>query len=152
MSTKALFVIFCGCLLFGSCMTSRYTTHWIVNNYSDTDISFNLSVVQSGSGHNRTRTHTVKPGLREIGSDAFSKGTYSVVAATNEVSKTSKLHIGSDTWVIINFTKEDSINIYRRFGYVDTSSLKKVNGKFTGVDIYNETRKPPMLYTAKAHK
>lgn len=151
MSTRVFFVAFCGCLLLGSCMTARYTTHWIVNNYSDTDVSFNLSVGH-GSGHSRTKTHTVKPGLREIGSDAFSKGTYSLVAATNEVSKTSKLHVGSDTWVIISFTKEDSVNIYRRFGYVDTSLLKKVNGKFTGVDIYNETRKPPMLYTATAHK
>ncbi len=35
-------------------------------------------------------------------------------------------------------------SIQRKYGYVDTSLMKKVNGKYTGPDMYNENRKPPV--------
>jgi len=35
-------------------------------------------------------------------------------------------------------------SIQRKYSYEDTSLMKKVNGKYTGLNMYNENRKPPV--------
>jgi hypothetical protein len=152
MNTRLLCIALFVCFLLASCFSSRVTTHWVVNNHSDKDVSLNLNVSKSGSGRLKTKMHTIKPGLHELAPETFSKGTYSVLATTTDVSRSSRLHLDSETWVIVSFTNEDSAKIQRMYGYVDTTILKKINGKYTGLDIYNETHKPPMLYTVANHK
>jgi hypothetical protein len=152
MNTRVLCIALFVCLSLASCFSSRVTTHWIVNNYSDKDVSLNLNVSKSSSTRFKTKVHTIKPGLQELAPEMFSKGTYSIIAATTDVSKSSSLRLDSDTWVIINFTNADSARIERTYGYVDTNTLKKTNGKYTGLDIYTETRKPPVLYTVANFK
>ncbi len=72
---------------------------------------------------------------------------YAISAETSNgvVSSTKKVSFDSDRWIIINFMHDDSLNIQRKYGYVDTSVLKKINGKYTGLDMYAESRRPPTL-------
>lgn len=149
MNFRMLFVLFLVGLAFTSCMTSRYTTHWVVNADSDKEVSLQMNVGRPGSGNNRTRTFKVRPGLQELGAESFSKGVYSLAAGSGDVSKASRLYVISDVWVIINYIERDSAQVQHKYGFIDTGMLQKKDGKYTGVSISTEMRKPAMLYSLK---
>jgi hypothetical protein len=46
---------------------------------------------------------------------------------------------------MVTYIHEDSLTIQKKFGIVDTGMLKKVEGKYTGIDMYIENRRPPNL-------
>jgi hypothetical protein len=149
MRTRVLnpFVLSC-LLLFAACSASRPTAHVIINNDSDRDIPLNLSIYkQDKSSAHKTFSNNIKPGLQELAPEKLSRGSYSISAETNNglVTSTKKISFDSDRWIIINFMHADSVCIQRKYGYVDTSMLKKINGKYTGLDMYAESRRPPTL-------
>lgn len=149
MNFRVLFVLSFAGLGFTSCMTSRYTTHWIVNNDSDKEVSLQMSVGRPESGNSRARTYKVKPGLQELGAESFSKGMYSLAAVSGDVSKAVRMYVTSDVWVIINYIERDSAQLQHKYGFIDTEILQKKDGKYTGISISTEMRKPPMLYSMK---
>lgn len=137
-----------GLLLFAACSASRPTAHVIINNDSDRDIPLNLSISnRDKSGTQKTFSSNIKPGLQELSPEKLSRGLYNISAETNSglVSSTKKISFDSDRWIIINFMHADSLCIQRKYGYVDTFLLKKINGKYTGLDMYAESRRPPTL-------
>lgn len=149
MRTRVLtpFVLFC-LLLFAACSASRPTAHVIINNDSDRDIPLNLSISNHDkSGTRKTYRNNIKPGLQELSPEKLPKGMYAISAETNDglVSSTKNISFDSDRWIIINFMHADSMCIQRKYGYVDTVLLKKINGKYTGLDMYAESRRPPTL-------
>jgi hypothetical protein len=149
MRTRVLtsFALLC-ILLFAACSASHPTAHVIINNDSDRDLPLNLSISNNEkNGTQKTFTSNIKPGLQELSPEKFPKGMYAVCAQTSNgtVSSTKTVSFDSDRWIIINFMQADSLNIQRKYGYVDTSLLKKVNGKYTGLDMYAENRRPPTL-------
>lgn len=146
---RKLLVLFLVGLAFTSCLTPRYTTHWIVNNDSDKEVSLKMNIGRQESRNSRTRTFKIRPGLQEVGAESFSKGVYSLVAASGEVSKASRLYVTSDVWVIINYTEMDSAQLLHKYGIIDMEMLQKKDGKYTGVSISTEMRKPPVLYSLK---
>ncbi|MES2374612.1 MAG: hypothetical protein V4557_18695 [Bacteroidota bacterium] len=149
MPTRVLtpFALLC-LFLFAACSASRPTAHVIINNDSDGDIPLNLSISSNDkSGTQKTFRSNIKPGLQELSSEKLTKGMYAISAETNNglVTSTKKVSFDSDRWIIINFMHNDSLNIQRKYGYVDTTMLKKINGKYTGLDMYAESRRPPTL-------
>jgi hypothetical protein len=149
MRTRVLTPFALSCLLlFAACSASHPTAHVIINNDSDRDIPLNLSI--SNNDKNSTQkifSNNIKPGLQELAPEKLSKGMYAICAQTSngQISSTKQVSFDSDRWIIINFMHADSLNIQRKYGYVDTFLLKKINGKYTGLDMYAESRRPPTL-------
>lgn len=149
MRTRVLFpvTLFCA-VVFSACGLSRPMAHLIINNESGMDIPLNVSITSNIKGEpGETINNTIKPGLQELDTRKFPKGAYSITAATNNslISVKKSLSLDTDKWIMITYTHNDSMNIQKKYGYVDTSLLKKVNGKYTGLDMYIENRKPPTL-------
>ena len=149
MRTRVLTPLSLSCLLLlAACSASRPTAHVIINNDSDRDIPLNLSISNDDkSGSQKSFSSNIKPGLQELSPGKLSRGMYAISAETSDgvVTSTKKVSFDSDRWIIINFMHADSLCIQRKYGYVDTSLLKKINGKYTGLDMYAESRRPPTL-------
>lgn len=157
MSTRLLCIALIAGFCLCSCLAERPTTHWIVNNDTNADLPLHLSVYQPGSARSTTQSQIVHPGIQELKPQSFARGTYVVTASTTDgtVSNTKKMHFESGNWVIVSFTRGDSLTIQRRYGYIDTSFLKSLNGKFSGFDMYTESRMPPVIYSVakkESHK
>jgi hypothetical protein len=149
MRTRVLTPLALLCLfLFAACSASRSTAHVIINNDSDRDIPLNLSISNGDkSSTPKIFSNNIKPGLQELAPEKLPRGMYAICAETSngQVTSTKRVSFDSDRWIIINFMHADSLNIQRKYGYVDTSLLKKINGKYTGLDMYAENRRPPTL-------
>jgi len=148
MRTRVLFpaTLFCVCII--ACTSSRTTAHLIVFNESGRDIPLNVSITNTNNrAPVRTINNIIKPGIQELDAISFSKGAYSLRAEANNgfVSVNKNLSFDTERWIIINYIHDDSLNIQKKYGYVDTAMLKKINGKYTGLDMYSETRKPLFL-------
>lgn len=140
----ALFSVF----VLAACGSSRPMAHLFAYNNSDSGTPIDVSITRHTKGTaNQTIHATLKPGLQELDSRNFSKGTYDVAAEANNglVSVKKNMVLDSDRWVIITYTYHDSANIQKSYGYVDTAVLKKINGKYAGLDMYIENRKLPTL-------
>ena len=93
------------------------------------------------------RQYQAKRGLQEIPVREFRKGIYALQINTHngQQSKSLPLRLDSDRWVMVTYIHEDSLTIQKKFGIVDTGMLKKVAGKYSGIDMYIENRRPPNL-------
>lgn len=149
MSNRFFSVALICAFFLGGCINSRVTTHWIVNNNSNSDVALQLAVHSAGSKNvHRTSRHIIKPGLQQIYSKTFAHGTYLVEVGDGVSGTYSKqVRFDNENWVMINYINNDSAQIRAQYGMVDTVNLKKINGRFTGIDIINESHKPPFLYT-----
>lgn len=140
----ALFAVF----VLTACSSSRPMAHLIAYNNSDSGTPIDVSITCHTKGTAYQTIHTtLKPGLQELNSRYFSKGAYNVAAEANNglVSVKKNMVLDSDRWVIITYTYHDSASIQKSYGYVDTTVLKKINGKYAGLDMYIENRKLPTL-------
>lgn len=149
MLTHAFIVaaLFCAAVSL-SCSPSRPMAHLIINNESGTAIPISLSIARVNETAGAiTISNIIKPGLQELPAGRFAKGAYLVTASANNglISINKTLSFDADRWIIINYTHDDSLSIQKKYSYVDTSLLKKVNGKYTGLDMYIENRRPPSL-------
>lgn len=142
-----LFIVCCACLL-GGCGSSRPMAHLIINNESQEAIPLQVTLTKQGNpspGH--IITQTVQPGIQEFPAGKFYKGLYYIVAEAKKgiVSQTIPLSLDSDRWIIVNYMSGDSLSIQHKYGFVDTSILKKADGRYTGIDLYSENRILPTL-------
>jgi hypothetical protein len=141
-------VVLSASVLFVACASSRPTAHLIVNNDSNTDIPMNLVISEKGKKPNsKTITQTIKPGLQELNAEKFVKGAYTISCETNngQVCVKQNLSLDTDRWIIINYVHNDSLNIHKKYGYVDITALKKIDSKYAGIDMYSSSRKPASL-------
>lgn len=135
-------------LLFVACAGPRTTAHVIVNNDSNTEIPMNLVISETGKKpSSKTISQTIKPGLQQLNAEKFAKGFYTISAETNngQVCIKQNLSLDTDRWIIINYVQNDSMNIYKKYGYVDVAALKKIDSKYAGIDMYSSSRKPASL-------
>lgn len=131
-----------------SCTASRPAAYVIINNESSETIPIDLLISNRQEGKLRERiSHSVRPGLQHIPVKKFPKGSYSVEVNANDgmISKKYPLALDTDRWIMITYMNDDSTGIQKKYGYVDTADLKKVNGKYTGINLYVENRRPPNL-------
>lgn len=134
------------CLL--SCTASRPAAYVIINNESSETIPIDLLIYNQHEGKQKERiSHSVRPGLQHIPVKKFPKGSYSVEVKANAgvISKKYPLALDTDRWIMITYMNDDSTGIQKKYGYVDTTDLKKINGKYTGINLYVENRRPPNL-------
>lgn len=133
--------------LLQSC-ASRSQAHMILYNDSDRETPIRLSITKNEKrSPNKIITHTLKPGLQEVEIGKFTKGAYSVTAETQngEIFLTKPLSLDTERWIILNYTNGDSLAIQKKYGYVDTLAMKKIDGRYIGIDMYSENRRPPSL-------
>lgn len=134
--------------LLQSCINSRTVAHMIFYNNSDKEAPIRLSITKNNKNNpHKVLLHTIQPGLQELEVGSFAKGAYSVTAETanGNLVVTKPVSLDTERWIILNYTSADSLSIQKKYGYVDTTVLKKVDGRFTGIDIYSENRRPPSL-------
>lgn len=131
-----------------ACSSSRSAAHAIIFNESNQETPIRLSITHTHQSKPHTIIqHTLKPGLQEVEVGRFAKGQYLITAETvnGKVSFTKSVSLDTERWIIINYISTDSLSIHKKYGYVDTTVLKKIEGRYTGVDIYSENRRPPSL-------
>lgn len=145
---SSLLILCLSLWLLQSCVSSRAVAHMIFYNNSDKEAPIRLSITKNNKNNpNKVILHTIQPGLQELKVGSFAKGAYSVTAeaANGNLVVTKPVSLDTERWIILNYTSADSLSIQKKYGYVDTSVLKKVDGRFTGIDIYSENRRPPSL-------
>lgn len=131
-----------------SCKAYRPVTYVVFNNESKEEIDFSIVMNDREKNKNLSpRQYQAKPGLQEIPVTKFKRGVYALQINTHngQQSKSLPLRLDSDRWVMVTYIHEDSLTIQKKFGIVDTGMLKKVDGKYTGIDMYIENRRPPNL-------
>ncbi len=132
------------------CRTTRPAAHIIINNENAYQQPVNLTV----SMHNNNDaskellvSKTVQPGLQIIPGKKYRKGTYELNIGTDDGNLNIKhpITLDTDRWIIINYLLGDSSSIVKTYGYLDTTSFKKVNGRYANLDVYIDNRRPPNL-------
>lgn len=136
--------------LFIGCVSSRPSAHIIINNENPYQQSVYLTVQMSGkTDHSKEvlANATVQPGLQFIPGKKYKKGTYELNIDAHDGTLTVKhpLTLDTDRWIIINYLLGDSSSIVKTYGYLDTTSFKKVNGRYANLDVYIDNRRPPNL-------
>lgn len=136
------------CIFLFACRSYRPVTYVVFNNESKEKIDF--SIVANDRSHNKVLTsikHQAKPGLQEIPVTQFKRGEYALQINTHngQQSKVLPIRLDSDRWLMVTYINEDSLTIQKKYGFVDTGILKKIGGKYTGIDMYIENRRPPNL-------
>jgi len=144
---SSTFVMVCSWLL-SACGGFRPAANLVINNESNTAVPLQIRIAKKGSNQaSHSLTSNIAPGIQQIAAGRFAKGQYEVTASLTNgtVSLTRPVSLDTDRWIIINYISSDSISIQRKYGFVDTSFVKKENERFTGIDIYSENRILPTL-------
>lgn len=145
------FTVFACFLTVAGCRASRPVAYIIINNDNAAKTPVNISVSLHGPntpiGKQILSQAAVQPGLQFIPGKKYKKGTYSLYVSTPDgnLNIHHPLTLDSDRWIIINYTLGDSSNIVRTYGYLDTTSFKKINERYANLDLYIENRRPPNL-------
>lgn len=142
-------VLACASVLLG-CGASKPTAHIIINNENAYNTPVNVTVSLAGKGEQPKEMlpqTAVKPGLQFIPGKKYKKGTYYLKVGANDGSFNINhpITLDTDRWIIINYMLGDSANIVKTYGYLDTTSFKKVNGRYANLDVYIDNRRPPNL-------
>lgn len=137
-----------------ACSSTRPAAHLLLYNNSETPTPVSVNISKPDHTTVKSLTSNLAPGLQELNLGRFSKGNYLITATTNngQVSVKKNLSLDDDRWVIINYSQQDSLKIQKVYGYVDTAVLKKINGKYAGIDLYTESRRPPGLAVSETRK
>lgn len=135
-------------ILISACGGIRPTALLIINNESDAPVALTVSITHKNQvSPDHLLTQTIQPGIQQIPAGKFRKGIYRITAAAaggNPV-QTRSLSLDTDRWIIINYINSDSLGIQRKYGYVDTTLMKKIGDRYTSIDIFNENRLLPTL-------
>ncbi len=135
-------------ITLAACTVSKQSAHVIVNNESGENIPMHLIISDQENGKTKEDIHySLKPGLQKIPVRKFPKGSYAIQVNTHNgtICKKYPLALDTDRWVMVTYMQDDSLRLHKKYGYVDTSELKKVNGKYAGLNLYVENRRPPNL-------
>jgi hypothetical protein len=144
------FVALVAAFSIGACSSSRPTAHIIINNENSYNTPINLSVSLSDKNEvvkEIVSGVSVQPGLQFIPGKKYKKGTYHLMVGTNngDIHIKHPITLDTDRWIIINYLLGDSSSIVKTYGYLDTTSFKKVNGRYANLDVYIDNRRPPNL-------
>ncbi len=141
----SLFTVF----TLAGCHVSRPTAYVIINNESvdRTPVNMSIALHDRKTGKDILQQTTIQPGLQFIPGKKYKKGTYNITVGANDGALNIKhpITLDTDRWIIINYTLGDSANIMKTYGYLDTASHKKINGRYANLDMYVEYRRPPNL-------
>ncbi len=143
----------CSCAIFYTFLTSacgiyKPTARLVINNDGVNAVPLQVSITKLGENNpSHILKETLQPGIHEIPAGRFQKGLYFVTAetGTGSVKQTKPVSLDTDRWIIINYLDNDSATIQRRYGYIDTSYLKKNGERFSGIDLFTENRMLPTL-------
>lgn len=143
-----LFALICAVLLPAFIAAPRHAAHFIIYNDSNKETALNVSIRDPEKGNAvKTYSQIIKPGVQEFEAGKFAEGAYQVSVET--VNGTVSLHktisLDTERWIIINYTCNDSLSIVKKYGFVDTNLLKKMDGNYTGFDMFSDTRRPANL-------
>lgn len=131
-----------------ACTIAKQSAHVIVNNESSEQISMQLVISDQENGKTKEEiNYSLKPGLQHVPVRKFPKGSYAILVNANNgtVCKKYPLALDTDRWIMVTYMQDDSLRLQKKYGYIDTSELKKINGKYAGLNLYVENRKPPNL-------
>lgn len=144
-----VFFVLTSAVLLQAFITSGPTVaHFILYNDSNKEIPLYISISNPGKANSvKTYHQIIKPGMQEFEAGKFEKNTYlvSIESDNGKVSLSKTVTLDADRWIIINYTSRDSVSIVKKYGFLDTNSLKKIDGMYTGLDMFSETRRPPNL-------
>jgi hypothetical protein len=137
-----------------SCGTTHPAAHLLLYNNSENTTPVSVNISKPDLTTVKSLTSSLAPGLQELDLGRFAKGNYLITATTDngQISVRKNLSLDDDRWVIINYSRQDSLKIQKVYGYVDTAVLKKINGKYAGIDLYTESRRPPTLSSVEPKK
>lgn len=145
---KLLLCVFSLVFVFAACTISKQSAHVIVNNESKENVPMKLVISDHENGKTRKEIdYLLKPGLQEVQIYKFPKGAYdiSLNLKNGVIHKNYPLALDTDRWIMVTYMQDDSLRLQKKYGYIDTSSLKKINGQFAGLNLYVENRRPPNL-------
>ncbi len=131
-----------------ACTIAKQSAHVIVNNESSEQISMQLVISDQENGKTKEEiNYSLKPGLQHVPVRKFPKGSYAIQVNANNgtVCKKYPLALDTDRWIMVTYMQDDSLRLQKKYGYIDTSELKKINGKYAGLNLYVENRRPPNL-------
>ena len=131
-----------------ACRIAKQSAHVIVNNESSEEIPLQMVISNQEDGKTKEEIkYALKPGIQQIPVLKLAKGSYTIDIKANNgaISKTYPLALDTDRWIMVTYMHDDSLRLHKKFGYIDTSELKKINGKYTGLNLYVENRRPPNL-------
>ncbi|MFZ6022887.1 MAG: hypothetical protein ACOYVG_00355 [Bacteroidota bacterium] len=131
-----------------ACTIAKQSAHVIVNNESNEQISMQLVISDQVNGKTKEEiNYSLRPGLQHVPVRKFPKGSYAIHVNANNgtVCKKYPLALDTDRWIMITYMQDDSLRLQKKYGYIDTSELKKINGKYAGLNLYVENRRPPNL-------
>ncbi len=135
-------------ILLASCSASKPNAHLIINNESANAIPIELLIRDKEDGKiRRNIKQAVKPGLQQVALGKLAKGSYELEVKANEgvIQQHYPLALDTDRWILLTYMHGDSIQLQKRYGYVDACKMKKLDGKYAGIDLYVENRRPPNL-------
>lgn len=131
-----------------ACSIAKQSAYVIVNNESREQVSMQMVISDHKNGKTKQAlNYSLKPGLHHVPARKFRKGAYDIhiKAKDGRVCKTSPLALDTDRWVMVTYMQDDSLQLQKKYGYIDTSELKKIDGKYAGLSLYVENRRPPNL-------
>ena len=147
-SRKQMMYVLIVSISLAACNVAKQSAHVIVNNESGDEVPMHLIISNQENGKTKQEVYySLKPGLQQMPVQKLPKGSYAIEVNTNSgtVFKKHSLALDTDRWIMVTYMQEDSLRLQKRYGYVDTSELKKINGKYTGLNLYVENRRPPNL-------
>jgi len=119
--------------------------HFLIQNESNKEVRLNITFSPTDQSEQKlTFSASIPPGLREMEAGKIKNGTYQILANTSDGITRFQITQSVDTekWFVFSFIQNDSLSIGKKYGYVDTSFLKKIDGKYTGISFYAENRRP----------
>lgn len=145
---KQFMYVLTAAISLAACNVAKQSAHVIVNNESNEEISMQLVFSNQEDGKTRENlSYSLKPGLQHVPVRKFPKGSYAIQVNANNgtVCKKYPLALDTDRWIMVTYMQDDSLRLQKKYGYIDTSELKKINGKYAGLNLYVENRRPPNL-------
>lgn len=145
---KSLLCLFFFAVVFAACSISKQSAHVIVNNESREHVPMKLVISDQENGKTKEAVdYLLKPGLQEVHIRKFPKGAYdiSLNLKNGVIHKNYPLALDTDRWIMVTYMQDDSLRLQKKYGYIDTASLKKINGEYAGLNLYVENRRPPNL-------
>ena len=138
------------CFLFMSATGSSKHTVWVIINNASSDrqpVDIKLNIIDQKEVSTVIAEQQIPAGIRQLPEKKYKEGVYQVSAGAGngQLWFTRPFTLDSERWILINYIREDSANIIKSHGYLDTTVFKKINGLYATLNIYVENRRPAGL-------
>jgi len=146
--SKQFMYVLSAAIGLAACNVAKQSAYVIVNNESNEEIPLQMIITdQDNKKRKEEFSYSLKPGLQHVPVRRFPKGSYDIQVNANNgtLCKKYPLALDTDRWIMVTYMQDDSLRLQKKYGYIDTSELKKINGKYAGLNLYIENRRPPNL-------